>query len=92
MLISYVRGYATPMQVLPYIANICLVPSSGFHVDVAVITGFAVDFKAVAFYSHQATKRTMVLSLSLELLEGQGPSCNTQDLNEETLMGGHKAF
>lgn len=92
MLSLYVRGCATPMQLVPYIANMCLVPSSGFHADIAVITGFAVDFKPVAFYMHTATKRTLVLRPNLELLEGQGLSCNTQDLNEETLMGGHKAF
>ena len=79
----YVHSYATPMQLVPYIANICLVPRSGFHVDIIVITGFAVDFKPIDFYIHAASNGALVLSAGLELLQGWDPSCNTQALNED---------
>lgn len=92
MLSLYIHSCATPMQLLPYIADIRLVPRSGFHVDIVVIRGFAVDFKPVAFYIHATSNRSLILSAGLELLERQDPSCNTWALNEEILMGGHKAF
>lgn len=80
------------MQLVPYIANVPLVPRSGFHVDIIIIRGFAADFKPVAFYIHIASNRALVLSACIELLGFRDLSCHTQALNEETLMGGHKTF
>lgn len=80
------------MPLLPYIADICLVPRGGFHVDVIIIRGFAAGISPVAFYMQAALNRVLVLSADLELLKGRNPTCNTQALNKETFMGSHRAF
>lgn len=60
--------------------------------DIIATRGFAADFKSVVFHIHTASNKTLGWSAGLELLQGKDPSCNTQALDEETLMGGHKAF